>query len=82
MLSDVRSPGIDPTLQSEFTAVKGNVTELEPGHQCYPISTEVSTLSAGTNATIQLEYWGDDRGTGESFFACADIVSHRVLRHW
>lgn len=37
-------------------------------------------MSAGTDATIQLQYWanyddGDDDAEREKFYACADIVS-------
>ncbi len=55
-----------------------NVTEIEPGHQCYKIDQIPSSVTAGTNATIQLEYWatypGENSGKNESFYACADVV--------
>ncbi|KUJ17811.1 uncharacterized protein LY89DRAFT_684741 [Mollisia scopiformis] len=68
--------GNDPATQEDFQAVKNNVSELEPGHQCYSMPAEPSTVVAGSNATIQLEYWADDSDKNESFFACADIVGH------
>jgi hypothetical protein len=54
-----------------------NVTEILPGHQCYKIASIPSTVTAGTNATIQLEYWatydGENNRKNETY-ACADIV--------
>ncbi|KAE8446221.1 hypothetical protein EG329_012446 [Mollisiaceae sp. DMI_Dod_QoI] len=66
--------GNGPTSQDDFQSIKTNVSELEPGHQCYSVPTEPSTVFAGSNATIQLEYWADDTNKNESFFACADIT--------
>lgn len=70
----------DPESQSDFTEqVVSNVTEIVPGHQCYKIASIPSTVTAGTNATIQLEYWAsyedENNGKNETFYACADIVS-------
>ncbi|KAI0012112.1 hypothetical protein F4779DRAFT_614823 [Xylariaceae sp. FL0662B] len=67
-----------PTTQSQFTQqVVSNVSEVEPGHQCYKIAEIPNSVRAGTNATIQLEYWSnvDDElnGRNQSFYACADI---------
>ncbi|OSS54179.1 hypothetical protein B5807_01497 [Epicoccum nigrum] len=68
----------NPTTQSKFNdQLVGNITEVAPGHQCYSIDRH-EAISAGTNATIQLEYWsqfeGENNGNNESFFACADIT--------
>ena len=55
-----------------------NVTDVDPGHQCYSID-RLEGIPAGTNATIQLESWsefeGENNGNNQSFFACADVVS-------
>lgn len=69
----------EPTTQSEFSEqIVQNITEVEPGHQCYKIASLPSSASAGTNATIQLAYWadyeGENNGKNETFYACADIV--------
>lgn len=69
----------DPTAESEFTEqIVSNVTEIVPGHQCYKIASIPSTVTAGSNATIQLEYWAhyeeENSGNNETFYACADIV--------
>lgn len=70
---------IDPTTQADFDdQVVNNITDVDPGHQCYSID-RLEGITAGTNATIQLEYWsefeGENNGNNQSFFACADIVS-------
>lgn len=70
----------DPTSESDFTEqIVSNVTEIEPGHQCYKIDSLPSSIAAGSNATIQLEYWADyedeNSGKNETFYVCADIVS-------
>ncbi|KAI1470178.1 uncharacterized protein F4812DRAFT_457570 [Daldinia caldariorum] len=68
-----------PTIQRQFSQqVVSDVTEIEPGHQCYKIADIPSTVSAGTNATIQLEYWSNVdnelNGRNQTFYACADIT--------
>ncbi|KAK7960633.1 hypothetical protein PG996_011277 [Apiospora saccharicola] len=69
----------EPHAQSDFSQqVVSNVTEIEPGHQCYKIATVPDSVKAGSNATIQLEYWASDAkeqdGAKQSFFACADVT--------
>ncbi|PSR79721.1 hypothetical protein BD289DRAFT_442046 [Coniella lustricola] len=68
----------DPTAESKFTEqIVSNITEIVPGHQCYKIASIPSTVTAGSNATIQLEYWAhyedENSGNNETFYACADI---------
>jgi len=63
-----------------------NITDVDPGHQCYSID-RLEGITAGTNATIQLEYWsefeGENNDNNQSFFACADIVSpSRAIFGW
>lgn len=82
-IADLRQSFVDPDAQSEFTEqVVENVTEIEPGHQCYKIDAIPSSVSAGSNATIQLAYWSnyedENNGKNETFYACADIV--RLIR--
>lgn len=69
-----------PTIQSQFSQqVVSEVTEIEPGHQCYKVGNVPSTVTAGSNATIQLAYWSNVdtelSGSNQTFYACADIVS-------
>ncbi|KAK8022431.1 hypothetical protein PG993_013198 [Apiospora rasikravindrae] len=71
--------GTEPRAQSDFgQQVVSNVTEIEPGHQCYKIAPIPESIKAGSNATIQLEYWASDAkeqgGAKQSFFACADVT--------
>jgi len=68
----------DPTTQSAFAdQVVNNITDIDPGHACYKLN-QLEGITAGTNATIQLEYWadfeGENNGKNQSFFACADVV--------
>ncbi|OTB08727.1 hypothetical protein M426DRAFT_316748 [Hypoxylon sp. CI-4A] len=68
-----------PTIQSQFSQqIVSEVTEIEPGHQCYRIADVPSSVTTGTNATIQLEYWSnvDNElgGANQTFYACADIT--------
>jgi hypothetical protein len=70
---------LDPQTQDEFRdQVVNNVSEVDPGHQCYKIDPLDDDVQPGTNATIQLEYWStfenENNGNNQSFFACADIV--------
>ncbi|KAF2205685.1 hypothetical protein GQ43DRAFT_459757 [Delitschia confertaspora ATCC 74209] len=69
----------DPKSQSDFgQQIVHNISEVNPGHSCYKISEIPTDITAGTNATIQLEYWsefeGENNGNNESFFACADVT--------
>lgn len=69
----------EPTVQSEFSEqIVQNITEVEPGHQCYKIASLPSSATAGSNATIQLAYWaeneGENGGKNETYYACADIT--------
>lgn len=77
-------PTVDPTTQADFDdQVVNNITDIDPGHQCYKIE-RLENVSPGTNATIQLEYWaeyeGENNGKNQSFFACADVVCIFILR--
>ncbi|KAF2683347.1 hypothetical protein K458DRAFT_368573 [Lentithecium fluviatile CBS 122367] len=68
----------NPTTQADFDdQVVDNITDVDPGHQCYKFDA-LENIVAGTNATIQLEYWaeyeGENNGNNQSFFACADIT--------
>ncbi|ERT00457.1 hypothetical protein HMPREF1624_03830 [Sporothrix schenckii ATCC 58251] len=69
----------DPTRQTEFQEqVVNNVTEVAPGHQCYKIDPVPPSTTAGTNATIQLQYWavyeGENNNQNQTFYACADVT--------
>ncbi|KAF2014867.1 hypothetical protein BU24DRAFT_423773 [Aaosphaeria arxii CBS 175.79] len=67
----------NPTKQEDFEAITGNVSEIDPGHQCYKLN-QIEGKTTGDNATIQMEYWaefeGENDGKNQSFFACADVT--------
>ncbi|EXJ90975.1 hypothetical protein A1O1_04082 [Capronia coronata CBS 617.96] len=66
----------DPTSNSDFTTlVSGkDFPEIEPGHECYSVPNPPSSVTAGSNATLQLSYTSTfDGNTNETYYACADI---------
>ncbi|EJT75731.1 hypothetical protein GGTG_05662 [Gaeumannomyces tritici R3-111a-1] len=69
----------DPKSNSDFTqqAVSHTIGRVEAGHQCYRLAAVPSTVKAGDNATIQLEYRSkfktENDGRDQTFYACADI---------
>ncbi|EWC43941.1 hypothetical protein DRE_01293 [Drechslerella stenobrocha 248] len=66
--------GNNPTSQSDFrTFVPAEINQIEAGHQCYR-APAISGVADGTNATIQMQYWSNDSGRDEFFYACADIT--------
>lgn len=73
----------DPRSQSDFLHdhLVSNISSVDPGHQCYKLHS-IDGITAGTNATIQMEYWsefeGENNGGNQSFFACADITFVKV----
>lgn len=68
----------NPTTQNQFSQQVVGVPVVDSGHQCYKIAEVPDTVVAGSNATIQLEYWSNMvnelGGRNQSFFACADIT--------
>ncbi|KAI0401689.1 hypothetical protein F4802DRAFT_600848 [Xylaria palmicola] len=68
----------NPTTQSQFSQQVVSVPEVESGHQCYKLADIPNTVAAGSNATIQLQYWSniDNEldGRNQTFYACADIM--------
>ena len=69
----------DPKSNSDFTqqAIAHTIGRVEAGHQCYSLAPLPSTVKAGDNATIQLEYRSkfktENNGRDQTFYACADI---------
>ncbi|KAI0382021.1 hypothetical protein F5Y04DRAFT_253845 [Hypomontagnella monticulosa] len=69
----------DPTTQSQFTQqVVSEPMEIEPGHKCYNVADIPDSVTAGSNATIQLQYSShmdnELNGQEQTFYACADIT--------
>ncbi|KAF4548213.1 Hypothetical protein D9617_30g011170 [Elsinoe fawcettii] len=66
----------DPRAESDFSVVidDARLTELDPGHACFPVPDPPSGTSAGGNATLQIRYTSDfETDKNETFYACADI---------
>ncbi|KAJ0330624.1 hypothetical protein COL922a_012280 [Colletotrichum nupharicola] len=67
----------DPTSNSEFETLIENqsVADLNPGHTCVNIANPPSSVTAGSNATLQIIYKADwDAPHNQTFYACADIT--------
>ncbi|ODA82387.1 hypothetical protein RJ55_00894 [Drechmeria coniospora] len=67
----------DPTSNTDFTTLvdSRDINDLNPGHTCAKIPDAPSTVTAGTNATIQIIYKADwDAPHNQTFYACADIT--------
>jgi hypothetical protein len=70
----------DPAQQSDFqqSQIVPLVADVDPGHQCYRIGLLPPFVTAGTKATLQLQYIstfeGENNNQPEPFYACADIV--------
>ncbi|RDW85240.1 hypothetical protein BP6252_02830 [Coleophoma cylindrospora] len=63
------------TSQSDFTTQLAKTASVSAGHQCYTLPDSAATITAGTNATIQLEYTAQYNGSAyEIFYSCADIT--------
>jgi len=66
----------DPHSQFDFqTLVQLPITEIDPGHTCFPIPNPPTGTAPGTNATLQIRYTADfDLPQNQTFYACADIT--------
>ncbi|KAK2780409.1 gpi-anchored protein [Colletotrichum kahawae] len=67
----------DPTSNSDFETLIENqsVADLNPGHTCVNIANPPSSVTAGSNATLQIIYKADwDAPHNQTFYACADIT--------
>ncbi|ORY68225.1 uncharacterized protein BCR38DRAFT_422485 [Pseudomassariella vexata] len=67
----------DPESNDDFEVlISGSrLSDLDPGHQCIPVSDPPSGTAAGSNATLQIKYTSEfDTDKNETFYACADIT--------
>ncbi|OJJ98450.1 hypothetical protein ASPACDRAFT_1881849 [Aspergillus aculeatus ATCC 16872] len=67
----------NPTSNSDFSTIvsSSNFPDLDPGHECYSVPNPPSTITTGSNATLQLKYVSDfDNDGNETYYACADIT--------
>ena len=76
----------DPRTQADFTSEILSADQVLAGHRCYTAPNSPSNVTAGTNATIQMEYISQHNGTAyDVHYACADIVRYGLLglsSHW
>ncbi|OKL55912.1 hypothetical protein UA08_08819 [Talaromyces atroroseus] len=66
----------NPTSNRDFTTLvsSSDFPELEPGHECYAVPNAPSSVSSGSNATLQLSYISAfETDTNSTFYVCADI---------
>lgn len=67
----------DPQSNADFNVLiaSSNLKELAEGHTCVSIANPPDTVSAGSNATLQIIYTADfDSPQNQTFYACADIT--------
>lgn len=67
----------DPQSNYDFAVlIPGDqMKELDPGHQCVSVSNPPSSITEGSNATLQIRYQSVfDHIVNETFYACADIT--------
>ncbi|PSK37290.1 hypothetical protein B9Z65_2032 [Elsinoe australis] len=66
----------EPRSMDDFQVVidDARLTELDPGHSCFPVPDPPSGTTAGSNATLQIRYTSDfETDKNETFYACSDI---------
>lgn len=52
-----------------------NFPDLDAGHECYAVPNAPSSVSSGSNATLQLSYISQfETDTNNTFYVCADIT--------
>ncbi|KAF2762226.1 hypothetical protein EJ05DRAFT_535477 [Pseudovirgaria hyperparasitica] len=70
----------NPTANNDFEEVlnperDSELTEFDPGHQCFDVPDAPSGTVAGQSATIQLNYISDfDNDGNKTFYACSDVT--------
>ncbi|KAL4993124.1 hypothetical protein BDV10DRAFT_33001 [Aspergillus recurvatus] len=67
----------NPTSNNDFeTIVSGaRISDIDPGHMCYPVPNPGVDTEEGMNATFQIQYASDfDTDKNETYYACADIT--------
>ncbi|KAL4787982.1 hypothetical protein BJX76DRAFT_353776 [Aspergillus varians] len=67
----------NPTSNNDFSTLVSDrsISDIDPGHMCYPVSNPGVDTEAGMNATFQIKYTSDfDTDKNETYYACADIT--------
>lgn len=75
LLSCINNP--DPTSNNDFETLvsERRISDIDPGHMCYPVSNPGVDTEAGMNATFQIRYTSDmEDHKNETYYACADVT--------
>ncbi|KAL2829182.1 hypothetical protein BDW59DRAFT_178534 [Aspergillus cavernicola] len=67
----------NPTTNNDFeTFVEGaRISDIDPGHMCYPVPNPGVDTEEGMNATFQIRYTSDfDTDKNETYYACSDVT--------
>ncbi|KAH8691527.1 hypothetical protein BGW36DRAFT_388482 [Talaromyces proteolyticus] len=67
----------NPTSNDDFSTLvsSSNFPDLKSGHECYSVPNAPSSVSPGSNATLQLSYISKgETDTNKTYYACADIT--------
>ncbi|KAL4761047.1 copper acquisition factor BIM1-like domain-containing protein [Aspergillus foveolatus] len=67
----------NPTSNSDFQTIvsEARISDVDPGHMCYPVPNPGVDTEEGMNATFQIKYTSDfDTDKNETYYACADIT--------
>jgi hypothetical protein len=67
----------DPTSVDNFTTLVSSKSfpDLDAGHECYSVPNAPSSVSSGSNATLQLSYISEgETDANKTYYVCADIT--------
>ncbi|KAJ9137038.1 Cytokine inducing-glycoprotein [Pleurostoma richardsiae] len=67
----------EPSSNSDFSVMVSSqsLQDLYMGHTCVSVPNAPSSVTAGTNATLQVQYISQwDTSSNQTFYACADIT--------
>ncbi|KAL4916550.1 hypothetical protein BDW62DRAFT_202539 [Aspergillus aurantiobrunneus] len=64
----------NPTSTNDFETIiaERRISDIDPGHMCYPVPNPGVDIEEGMNATFQIQYTSEiDTGRNETYYACA-----------
>ncbi|KAL4939958.1 hypothetical protein BDV06DRAFT_28394 [Aspergillus oleicola] len=67
----------NPSSNNDFETIvaQRRISDIEPGHMCYPVPNPGVDTEAGMNATFQIKYTSDfETDNNETYYACADVT--------
>ena len=67
----------DPTANSDFetTLVSTQTSEEDPGHVCYSVADAPSSVTSGSNATLQLIYVAPEGSSNDTYYVVCSCAS-------